>query len=111
MTEAFSWVIRTYGRELACFDEDGTELGRGMAIVQPMTEADWQSTAGTLGRYETGRFLGLAEPDLPVDRIGPGGWVSWSGQDFEVMTARPIWVGSRTTHLWLALRPARGNAP
>lgn len=96
---------------MACFAEDGTELGRGMAIVQPMTEADWQHTAGTLGSYDTGRFLGLAEPGLPVDKIGPGGWLEWDGERFEVMSVRPIWVGGQTTHLWMALRPARGNAP
>lgn len=111
MTETFSWVIRTYGQELVCFGEDGEAVGRGMAIVQPMTEADWQYTAGTLGRYSTDRFLGLAQPELPVEDIGPGGWVRWGGQDFEVMTARPIRVGGSVTHLWLALRPARGNAP
>ena len=111
MREAFVWVIRTYGQEMKCFAEDGGETGRGMAIVQPMTEADWQRTAGTLGSYDTGRFLGLAEPDMPVAEIGPGGWLEWGGDRFEVMTVRPIRFGSEVTHLWMALRPARENAP
>ena len=111
MTEAFVWVLRTYGREIACFAEDGTELGRGMAIVQPMTEANWQRTAGTLGSYDARRFLGLAEPGLPADKIGPGGWLEWGGEQYEVMTVRPIWLGNEITPLWMALRPARGNAP
>ena len=42
MIEAFEWVIKTYGQEMVCCREDGTEAGRGMAIVQPMTRADWQ---------------------------------------------------------------------
>ena len=111
MIEAFEWVIRTYGQEMTYHREDGSETGRGMAIVQPMTEADWQYTAGALGSYRTDRLLGLAEPGLPLDGLGPGGWLSWGGQDYEVMTVRPIWVGGSVTHLWLALRPCRGNAP
>ena len=105
MIEAFAWVIRTCGQEMVCRREDGTEAGRGRAMVQPMTKADWQETAGALGRYSTDRFLGLAEPGTPLDQLGPGGWLEWGGRRFEVMTARPIWVGGQVTHLWLALRP------
>ena len=36
MTEAFAWVIGTYGQEMVCYDGGGTERGRAMAIVQPM---------------------------------------------------------------------------
>lgn len=73
MIEAFSWVIQAYGQEMVCRREDGGEMGRGMAIVQPMTEAEWQYAAGALGRYSQDRFLGLSEPGLPLDRLGPGG--------------------------------------
>lgn len=111
MIETFVWTIRTYGQEAVCFQENREELGRGMAIVQPMTEAAWQKTAGILGSYQTGRFLALAEPDLPAGQLGPGGWLSWGGQDYEVMTVQPIWVGKTVSHLWMALRPCRGNAP
>ncbi len=111
MIEAFEWVIRTYGQEMVCCKADGEEAGRGMAIVQPMTKADWQYTAGALGSYSQDRFLGLAEPGLPLDKLGPGGWLRWGGQDYEVMTVRPIWVGGQVTHLWLALRPCAENAP
>ena len=93
MIEAFDWVIRTYGQEMVCRKEDGMETGRGMAIVQPMTKADWQYTAGALGSYSQDRFLGLAD-----------------GR-YEVMTVRPIWVGGQVTHLWLALRPCGENVP
>ncbi len=111
MTGAFAGIIRTYGQELICRREDGTELDRGMAIVQPMTKVDQQYAAGALGSFSQDRFLGLAEPGLPLDQIGPGGWVSWGGQDYEVMTVRPIWVGGTVTHLWLALRACPENAP
>ena len=70
MIEAFEWVIKTYGQEMVCRKEDGTEAGRGMAIVQPMTQADWQYTAGALGSYSQDKFLGLAEPGLPMDKVG-----------------------------------------
>ena len=105
MIEAFDWVIRTYGREMVCRQEDGAEAGRGMAIVQPMTKADWQYSAGALGSYRQDRFLGLAEPGLPLEKMGPGGWLEWGGGRDEAMTVRPIWVGGQVTHLWLALRP------
>ena len=111
MIEAFAWVIRTCGQEMVCRREDGAEAGRGMAIVQPMTKADWQYSAGAPGSYRQDRFLGLAEPGLPLEKMGPGGWLEWGGRRFEVMTARPIWVGGQVTHLWLALRRCGENAP
>lgn len=111
MIEAFSWVIRAYGQEMVCRKENGDQVGQGMAIVQPMTRTDWQYTAGALGSYSEDRFLGLAEPGLPLDRLGPGGWLEWGGARFEVMTVRPIWVGGQVTHLWMALRPCPEDAP
>ncbi len=110
MTDAFSWVIRAYGRPMTCHDAAGAEQGGGMAIVQPMTEADWQYTAGALGSYRTDRFLCLAEPETPIGSLGDGGYVAWNGAWYEVMTVRPVWVGGVTTHLWMALRPAEEQA-
>lgn len=110
MTEAFQWVIETYGQNMVCFDEEGQELGQAMAIVQPMTEVDWQYSAGSLGSYQKDRFLCLARPDLPLGKIGDGGWVTWGGGKFEPLTVRPVWVGGKTTHLWIALRPAEEPA-
>ena len=110
MTDAFAWVINTYGQNMVCYDEDGSVQGEGMAIVQPMTEADWQYTAGALGSYRTDRFLCLAAPDLPLGGLGKEGYVSWGGSHYEVMTVRPVWVGGRTTHYWMALSPAEEAA-
>ena len=107
MTDAFAWVIAAYGQNMVCYDKEGVEQGGGMAIVQPMTEADWQYTAGALGSYRTDRFLCLAVPTLP---LGDNGWVVWGGSRYEVMTVRPVWVGGKTTHLWMALRPAEEAA-
>ncbi len=111
MIEAFGWVIRSYGQEMVCRGGDGEELGRGMAILRPMTGGDWQDAAGALGRCRQDRFLALAQPGLPLDRLGPGGWLEWGGGRYEVMTARPVWVGGQVTHLWLALRPIGEDAP
>lgn len=102
MTNANAWVIDCFGQEMICYDKDGVELGRGKAIVQPMTEADWQRNAGTLGSFSNDRFRCLAHPKLPVGN----GDVAWGGQRYEVMTVRPIWVVGTITHLWMALRPA-----
>ncbi len=110
MIDAFEWVIRTYGMEMACYDGTGTKKGQAMAIVQPMTEAEWQYTAGALGSYCTDRFLCLAEPSLPLDGLGNQGWVTWNGERYEVMTVRPVLVAGQTTHLWMALRPAEEAA-
>lgn len=110
MTDAFKWVIDTYGQEAVCFDKNEVERGRGSAIVQPMTEAEWQYTAGALGSYRTDRYLCLAQPDLPLGQVGDGGWIAWGGQNYEVLTVRPVWVGGRVTHLWIALRPMEETA-
>jgi len=110
MTDAFAWVINTYGQSMVCYDKDGAQQGEGMAIVQPMTEADWQYTAGALGSYCTDRFLCLASPELPLGALGAEGSVAWGGKRYEILTVRPVWVGGVTTHLWIALRPAEEAA-
>lgn len=106
MTDAFAWVIHTYGQKMTYYDENGEAKGEGMAIVQPMTEADWQYTAGALGAYRTDRFLCLAVPELPLGSLGLGGHVEWGGNRYEIMTVRPVWVAGKTTHYWMALRCA-----
>lgn len=111
MKKLFSWVIQNYGQEAVCRTEDGEELGREMVIVRPMTEKDWQQTAGALGSGRADRFLGLAVPELPVADLGVGGWLEWADQKFEVMTCQPVYVGETVTHLWLALRPCGEVAP
>ena len=110
MTETFQWVIDSYGQEAVCLDKNGAEQGRSRAIVQPITEKEWQYTAGALGSYRTDRFLCLAGQDLPLGQVGDGGTILWGGACYEVMTARPVWVGGRVTHLWMVLRPAEENA-
>lgn len=104
MIDAFGWVIDTYGKEMMCYHADETVAARGRAIVQPMTRGDWQYTAGSLGEFDPDTFLGLTKPDMPLDKLEPGDFLSWDGQDFELMTVRPIWVGGQVTHQWLALR-------
>ena len=111
MTELFAEVIRIYGRELICRRSDGAETGRGMAIVRPMTRQDRQTAGRALGAERTDSFLGLAEPETPVEAIGPGGWLEWDGGRYEVLTCQPIPVGDTVTHLWLALRPCGEIAP
>lgn len=110
MTDVFSWVIGTYGRKLTCYNGAGEATGEVMAIVQPMTEADWQYTAGALGSYRTDRFLCLAAPEIPLGSLGVGGRVVTGGEAYEVLTVRPVWVGGTTTHYWMALRPAEEAA-
>lgn len=110
MTDAFSWVIHTYGKKMACYNAEGELTGEVMAIVQPMTEADWQYTAGALGSYRSDRFLCLAAPEIPLGSLGMGGRLTVDKDSYEVMTVRPVWVGGRTTHYWMALRPAEEAA-
>ena len=104
MIDAFDWVIRAYGREMACYDSGGA------AMALPLAEAEWQYTAGALGSYRTDRFLCLAQTSLPLDGMGDGGWVTWNGEKYEVMTVRPVLVAGQATHLWMALRPAEEQA-
>ncbi len=110
MTEAFRWVITTYGQAAVCYDRKGRERSRAMAIVRPMTEKDWQVTAGALGKYRTDRFLCLAQPYLETGRMGDGGWLTWGGKDYEVMAVQPIHVCGQLTHLRMVLRPAEEGA-
>lgn len=102
MSGTFAEVITCFGQEMTCYDRNGVELGRGRAIVQPMTREEWQRNAGALGSFSNDRFRCLAHPGLPVG----DGDVLWCGERYEVMTVRPIRVGDAVTHLWMVLRPA-----
>lgn len=111
MIGLFRQAIRRYGRVAVCRDESGGELGRAMAILRPITAQERLRTGTSLGGWNTGRALGLAETSLPVDRLGPGGWLEWGGRRFEVTACRPIPLGEGISHLWLALRLRGESAP
>ena len=104
MTDTLSGIIAVFGTPLTCYDRAGNTVGSGKAIIQPMTEAAWHYTAGALGRFRRHRFLCLAEKDIPLQAFAPGNTAVCGGGSYEVMDARPVWVGTETTHLWVALR-------
>lgn len=104
MIDAFDWVIGAYGKEITCYNNEEEDVGHGMAIVLPMTKADWTYTSGQLGEYSPDMFLGLAEPDIPLDQIGEDGWIIFNDEKYEILMIRPIVVGRDTTHQWVALR-------
>lgn len=105
MTDLFCRMIKIWGLPMTCYDSEGSELGSGMAALQPMTQTEWEFGADALGSYRTGHFVALAVPDLPLADRKEGSFVHWDGDRFEVMAVRPIRIGGVTTHLWLALRP------
>ena len=40
MKAAFKWVLNTYGQTVISYNRGGQELGRGKAILRPMTQTD-----------------------------------------------------------------------
>lgn len=103
MTGLCGEVIRACGQEMTCYDGAGTWLCAGPAVIQPVTEDGWQQLGGELGRWDTGKYRGWADPALtPVE----GGWVKWCGGRYEVLSVRPVRAFGEITHLWLSLRRA-----
>lgn len=107
MTALFGRIIRSCGQKMTCYDEEGRWLCAGMAVLQPLPEDRRQSVGSELGRWDTGKFRALAEPDMiPAE----GGWVTWNGGRYEVLAVRPIHAFGAVTHLWMVLRKA-GDVP
>lgn len=105
MKKVFDGLAAKFGRMVVCRDRSGVVTGEGMAFVQPITEKQWQKSAGVLGAFRTDRFLCLAPASLPVGEAGDGGWLEWNGGSYVVMAAHDICFGSSTVHRWVVLEP------
>ena len=104
MKAAFTFIVSRYGRAVVCYDKCGTVTGEGMAFLQPITEKEWQKSAGALGSCRTDRFLCLAPADLPLGEPGDAGWLECGGEAYVPMAVHPIHLGEEQTHWWAVLK-------
>ena len=96
MNGIISGLAAQYGRHLVCYDENGKVIGEGEAFFQPLTERQWQRSAGALGAYSTDQFLCLAPAGLPLGEPGDGGWVECDGTLYQPMREPLLrWKGWR----------------
>lgn len=105
MKETFSSIVGRYGRTVVCYDKGGAVTGAGRAFVQPITEKEWQKSAGALGAFRTDRFLCLAPVSLPVGEPGDGSWLECGGQTYVPIAVHAIHLGEEQTHWWAVLEP------
>ena len=103
MSGIISGLAAQYGRHLVCYDENGRVTGEGEAFFQPLTERQWQRSAGALGAYSTDQFLCLAPAGLPLGEPGDGGWVECDGTLYQPIAVHPIPIGDEVRHLWAVL--------
>lgn len=103
MKGTFESLVSRYGRAVVCHDGDGAVTGEGMAFVQPITEKEWQKSAGALGAFRTDRFLCLAPAELPLGEVGDGGWLECGGQDYVPIAVHAVHLGEEQTHWWAVL--------
>jgi hypothetical protein len=111
MRAAFETLAEEYGQTVVCYDRDGQTTGEGNAFFQPITQQQWQKSAGALGAYRTDRFLCLAPVGLDLGRPGDGGWVERDGVRYQPIAVCPIYLGGEQTHWWAVLEPRGEAAP
>jgi len=105
MRATFESIAGQYGRAVKRCDESGAVIGEGKAFVQPITEKEWQKSAGALGAYRTDRFLCLAPASFPVGEPGDGSWLECGGQNYVPIVVHSVWLGEEQTHWWAVLEP------
>lgn len=104
MKLTFESLAARYGRAVVCYDAGGTTVGEGKAFVQPMTEKQWQKSAGALGSFHTDHFLCLAPKGVPMGVPGDGGWLECGGQAYIPITIHDIYLGEEPSHQWAVLK-------
>lgn len=104
MKAAFERVVKEYGRAVTVRDGSGAVTAEGMAFLQPVTEKEWQKSAGALGACRTDRFLCLSPAELCPGEPGDGGWLECGGVKYEVMAVHPVYLGGVQTHWWAVLK-------
>lgn len=102
---AFSAIARRYGRRVE-LERDGTPLGEGLALLQPLAEGKRQFLPTDLGVRRRERFLCLGERGLPFSPE-PGDTVLSQGtQRYDVVNAREVLVGEERVY-WRAVLERR----
>ena len=105
MRAEFESVARRYGQTVSRWDADGEAVWEGKAFFQPITEKQWQKSAGALGAFRTDRFLCLAPVRLPLGEPGDGGWIRCGGINYVPIAVHPVYLGPEQTHWWAVLEP------
>lgn len=102
---AFSAIARRYGRPVA-LERDGTALGEGLALLQPLTDRERQFLPTELGVRRREYFLCLGEEGLPFSPE-PGETVLTQGTErYDVVNARAVLAGAQRVY-WRAVLARR----
>ena len=89
----------------------GGEVLPTRAFFQSITrqrEQEQQRRPTPLGLRREDRYLYLGLPQVEV-KAGESR-VRWQGQEYEVQSAHPIYVGNKPSHWWAVLTPADKEA-
>ena len=102
---AFSGILERYGQEVTLY-RDGTLLGTGLALVQPVLGDERQFIPSELGVWENGKFLCMGEASLPF-APAPGETVlACGGVSYDVRNCKAVMAGNELVY-WRAVLTVR----
>lgn len=99
----FAGLLRQYGQEVELCREGETAGVRCKAFVQPVLEHREQALPTPLGQVRQDRWLYLGGPAYEL-AAGENCYVLWQGQEYEAVTAQPVYWGDEIHHWWAILR-------
>ncbi len=102
---AFTGIARRYGRRVN-LERDGTALGDGLALIQPMVDRERQFLPTDLGVGRREFFLCLGERGLPFSPEQGETILSQGDERFDVVNVREILVGEERVY-WRAVLARR----
>lgn len=107
MEREWAVILARYGVPVTVVTGASTVAAR--AFLQPILEkGEGQLVPSPLGSRREERFLYLGEPDVAL--TAGESLVTWSGQTFDVWSARCVTMGGAPSHWWAVLRPQEKEA-
>lgn len=106
LSAALLSVLDRFGQSVCLQNENGETLAQGRAFLQPVLERSEekpQLRPSPLGTIRRDRFLCLAHPSLPLDRLGSGRLVA-AGCAYKILTLQPVRLGDALSHWWCLLK-------
>lgn len=98
---AFRAIVGQYGQKVT-LERNGVVLGRGLAVLRPVTDRNRQFVPTDLGLQRQEQMLCMGEAGLPF-APAPGETVLRQGENaYDVVNVRPVMAGEERIY-WRAI--------
>lgn len=104
MGREWAAILARYGQTVTVYQGEGGSGIDTRAFLQPILEKDHDFVPSPLGLRNEERFLYLGAPEVELS-VEKRSVVDWGGKQFEVYSAREVYVGKELSHYWAVLRP------